>query len=174
MAGGKPGRPTIDFPAGHKFGDLTVLQKVRTMPNSPGGQRYRLLCICGNRITKPRFYLVRKQNPLKHCGCLAVKADEPYTKRSWYAMHLRCYYQGHVSYKDYGGRGICVDWRWHRDNPEGWANFKADMGIRPEGMTLDRYPDVNGNYRPGNCRWATPTEQNNNQRRHMVKDEADG
>jgi hypothetical protein len=158
------GPPTKDFPAGTQFGDLTVIQKVRTAPNSPGGQRYRLQCICGQRITKPRFYLVRKQNPLKHCGCQAIKADDPYTKSSYYAMHSRCYYAKHVSYKEYGGRGIKVCWRWHKDNPEGWANFKADMGSRPKGKSLDRFPDVNGNYEPGNCRWATASQQTLNQR----------
>jgi len=154
----------FDFPAGTQFGSLTVVQKVRTPPNAPGGQRYRLQCKCGARITKPRFYLVRKHNPLRHCGCERVEADEPYTKRSYYAMHSRCYYTGHVSYKEYGGRGIKVCWRWHKDNPEGWENFKKDMGPRPKGMSLDRYPNVDGDYEPGNCRWATPTQQTLNQR----------
>src|ERR1700745_3506327 len=130
MADGKPGRPTLDILPGTRFGDLTVIQKVRTPPNSPGGQRYRIQCVCGNRETVPRFYLFRKKGKT-HCGCKAPKADEPYTKRSWYAMHLRCYYKKHVAYKDYGGRGIQVEWPWHRDNPEGWENFKRDMGRRP-------------------------------------------
>ena len=160
------GRPGLDFPAGTKFGDLTVIQKVRTAPNSPGGQRYRLQCKCGNRITKPRFYMVRKQNPLTHCGCQAIRADpqDVYTKRSWYAMHSRCEYKGHVSYKEYGGRGIKVCWRWHKDNPDGFKNFVEDMGHRPKGLSLDRYPDVNGNYEPSNCRWATASQQTLNQR----------
>lgn len=157
------GRPTLDFPAGHKFGDLTVIQKVRTPPRASGGQRYRLQCVCGQRITKPRFYMVRRQNPLTHCGCKDIQADEPYTKRSYYAMHSRCYYTKHVSYAQYGGRGITVCWRWHKDNPQGWENFKKDMGRRPQGLTLDR-KDPNGNYEPGNCKWSTPTEQTLNQR----------
>jgi hypothetical protein len=163
---GSPGRPVIKIPAGTKFGDLTIVQAVHTPPGSPGGQRYRIRCVCGNRETVPRFYLMRKK-PKTHCGCKAVKADAPYTKRSWYAMHLRCYYKKHVCYKDYGGRGIVVDWRWHRDNPDGWENFKKDMGERPQGKTLDR-KDPNGNYHKDNCRWATPTEQNNNQRHHYA------
>jgi hypothetical protein len=113
---------------------------------------------------------------LRHCGCKAVKADMPYTKRSWYAMHLRCYYTKHVAFHHYGGRGIEVCWRWHRDNPEGWENFKQDMGERPHGMSLDRYPNLDGNYEPGNCRWATSSEQRMNQR-HMqpilLDDDAD-
>jgi hypothetical protein len=158
------GRSGHDFYPGTQFGDLKVLGKVRTPPNSPGGQRYRLECICGNRITKPRFYLVRKSHPLTHCGCLSIQADEPFTKRSYYAMHSRCYYTGHVSYAQYGGRGIKVCERWHKDNPEGWENFKKDMGVRPQGKSLDRFPDVNGDYEPGNCRWATASQQTLNQR----------
>lgn len=161
----------FDFPAGTKFGFLTVRQKVRTPANAPGGQRYRLECVCGNKITKPRFYLVRKQNPLRHCGCKAVRADpkEVYTKRSWHAMHSRCEYKGHVSYKEYGGRGISVCERWHRSNPDGFKNFVEDMGHRPKGLSLDRYPDVNGNYEPGNCRWATARDQTLNQRHRLKK-----
>lgn len=156
----------FDFPAGTKFGDLKVVQKVRTPPNAPGGQRYRMECVCGNRITIPRFYLTRKQNPKTHCGCKEFRQDPRvvYTRSSWYAMNCRCSYDGHVSYHHYGGRGITVCERWHKDNPDGFKNFLEDMGFRPKGKTLDRYPDVDGNYEPSNCRWATPSQQTLNQR----------
>lgn len=160
------GGPTKDIPLGTMFGFLKVLGKVRTPAGASGGQRYRLECTapgCGNRITKPRFYLMR-DTPLTHCGCQKIKADEPYTKRSYYSMHLRCYYEDHVAYKYYGGRGIYVCNRWHRDNPEGWRNFLADMGPRPKNKSLDRI-DPDGIYEPGNCKWSTPTEQSRNQRR---------
>jgi len=75
------------------------------------------------------------------------------TYSSWEAMIQRCLNTKYHRYKDYGGRGIgvCVQWR-------DFKNFLADMGIKPEGCTLER-GNNNGNYEPGNCYWATPKEQ---------------
>jgi hypothetical protein len=82
---------------------------------------------------------------------------------SWRAMLSRCQNANHPSYFRYGGRGISVCERWLK-----FENFLADMGERPRGKTLDRYPDNNGNYEPGNCRWATPSEQSSNRRARVV------
>lgn len=65
-------------------------------------------------------------------------------------------------YQSYGGRGITVCTEWQGKN--GFAQFLADMGERPEGMTLDRV-DVEQGYSKENCRWATYSEQNKNQRK---------
>lgn len=82
------------------------------------------------------------------------------TYNTWQSMLQRCYYSKNISYKYYGARGITVCERWRV-----FENFLADMGERPEGTTIDR-DDVNGHYEPGNCRWASPTTQRHNRRRH--------
>lgn len=82
--------------------------------------------------------------------------------RAWQNAKDRCYRPNRKNFKDYGGRGIRVCDRW-RDS---FSNFLADMGQCPAGKSLDRFPNMNGNYEPGNCRWATVKEQMNNTRRN--------
>lgn len=85
----------------------------------------------------------------------------------WGDMIGRCTNPNHVSFKNYGGRGIQVCDRWRS-----FDDFKADMGDRPEGGMLDR-ENNNGNYEPDNCRWATRKEQNSN-RRNCIYVDCDG
>lgn len=97
----------------------------------------------------------------KHGHALWRRTSKTYT--NWQQMLARCTDENVVQYQDYGGRGIKVCERWRHSFP----NFLADMGERPDGHSLDRI-DNEGNYEPGNCRWATRTEQNRNSRRNVL------
>ena len=77
----------------------------------------------------------------------------------WNAMRQRCENPKSKYFPYYGGRGIKICERWKL-----FANFFADMGEPETGMTLDRFPDQDGNYEAANCRWATRKEQQNNLR----------
>ena len=88
------------------------------------------------------------------------KAGKSLTYSSWAHMIQRCENPKCVDYKWYGGRGIKVCERWRNS----FEAFYADVGDRPKGMTLDRWPDNDGDYELSNFRWATPREQRLNSR----------
>lgn len=101
----------------------------------------------------------------KDAARLRVTHGASYTKtyRTWRAMRQRCNNPKNPQFGAYGGRGIAVCESWGH-----FSTFLKDMGECPIGLSLDRYPDVNGNYEPGNCRWATPKEQSQNVRRNVL------
>jgi hypothetical protein len=98
-------------------------------------------------------------------GYASKKPTNPFRKTYcvWNGMRRRCLSTEHKDFPYYGGRGITICDRWSR-----FENFLADMGKKPDGMSIDRI-DNDGNYEPGNCRWTTHSRQIRNSRHaHMV------
>jgi hypothetical protein len=87
---------------------------------------------------------------------------------SWQAMKTRCLNPKRKSYKNYGGRGITICQQWI----DSFETFLSDMGPRPSGHTIERI-ESNGNYEPGNCKWATRLDQGRNTSR-VIKTVVDG
>lgn len=94
-----------------------------------------------------------------------IKKSKEYV--AWLGMRSRCYNPKGASYKNYGGRGIKVCKRWL----DSFEHFLTDMGKAPTiKHSLDRFPDNDGHYKPSNCRWATPIQQNNNTSRNLISE----
>lgn len=162
-------RKKIDL-AGMQFGNLRVLGEAGRSLHQ-GEVLWKCACSCGKE-TVVRGQLLRSGGT-KSCGCLRGEAaavssathghtrnyrSSP-TYKTWCSMLYRCQDPNYRQAEYYAGRGIRVCDRW-----QVFENFLADMGERPEGKTLDRFPDNNGNYEPGNCRWATAKQQVANRR----------
>ncbi|HEU0038027.1 MAG TPA: hypothetical protein VFR76_02020, partial [Verrucomicrobiae bacterium] len=109
--------------------------------------------------------LPKRGRPPTHGHTIGYKDSATY--RSWQAMLSRVRYVDRDIDLKHAARGISMCDRWNS-----FENFLADMGERPSGMTLDRYPNNDGNYEPSNCRWATPVDQARNRRNTRLTLEA--
>lgn len=149
--------------AGQQFGRWTVVTYA-------GGRCWVCRCSCGTTRNVSANSLLKGVS--NSCGCYR-RADT--IKRStthgmsktpihttWKNIMQRCYNPNNPGYPDYGGRGIKVCDRWHT-----FENFYADMGAKPEGMSLDRI-NVDGGYEPDNCRWADKYIQARNKRNSIT------
>lgn len=175
MSSQLPKNRYIDM-GGRSFGRL------RVTAFSHRGKNKRIywacLCDCGNKAIVSANNLSRGWT--RSCGCARRYVRTPRirqilreratthgltktrTYESWFAMKRRCLRNDGDNRKYYVFRGIRVCERWMK-----FENFLADMGERSEGMSLDRINN-DGNYEPGNCRWATPVDQANNRRSNKI------
>src|SRR5690606_34478187 len=134
-----------------------------------GKRRWQLACECGGeRIALQKAFTSGGQ--MRSCGCDNKRSGTKHglsaipEYRHWINMISRCENPNTPYFEYYGGRGIevCQPWR------GSFEAFYRDMGIRPSGRhSIDRI-NVNGNYEPGNCRWATQQAQTRNQRRNRI------
>lgn len=149
---------------GMKFGRLTVINRLE-------GDSSKCKCVCECGTEKTFWVSAVRKGLTQSCGCIKRETD-PHNKRhgmtgtptykTWAHMLYRCTNPSSHSYKDYGGRGITVCERWLT-----FDNFFADMGVKPEGTSIDREDNDKGYY-PGNCRWLDKTGQANNRRSSRI------
>lgn len=167
----------VQVSPGQRYGRLTVLHEGerRIVPSKPYGMRtVWCVCECGT-VTHPTLQSLRNGDT-ESCGCgkvanLVALAAAQTTHghaghplyATWRDIWRRCADPSVKSYKDYGGRGIrvCEEWR---DVAQFIAWVEANLGSRPEGREMDRV-DTDGDYAPGNVRWATRAQNNVNRRK---------
>lgn len=152
---------------GQRFGRLVVVERAGTSRNRQAMWRCR--CDCGKKIAVQGYHL--RTGHTQSCGCFhrdqTKRANTTHGEEGtrlygiWRGMKSRCYNPNVQKYKDYGGRGIkiCEEWL---DDFQAFYDWAMSHGYT-DALSIDRI-DVDGNYEPSNCRWATAKEQRHNRR----------
>lgn len=171
-------RKKYDIPIGTRFGKWTVVgppveSKYRRADGKSHAWRVRFPCVCDCGISRLVWTKsLERDNP--DCGCIqadifrkrvtkhgySVRADHRRLYQIWVNMRVRCH--GKNPDPNYHGRGISVCREW-RDSFEVFRDWAYSSGYTDK-LTIDRFPDNDGNYEPGNCRWATRSQQSRNMR----------
>lgn len=163
------GGPVKDM-KGVRVGYLTVIDQSHLPPNSSGEVKWLCVCDCGKEVHRTGAYLRRPDKNNQSCGCQIGKdkvihgMDGTKIYYIWSGMKKRCYNKNASNYHLYGGRGIRVCNRWKNS----FVAFFEDFGHNyKEGLSIDRI-DNDGDYEPGNVKWATAKEQANNRRDNNI------
>lgn len=157
---------TFKYETGRVYGRLRVVGIAGF--NAKKNALWKCICECGREKSVRGNHL--RRGFVKSCGCFQV--DNPSTPEyiAWCGMKARCGNPADPSYKNYGGSGIIVSPQWS----DSFETFLRNVWRRPSSKhSIDRYPNNDGNYEPGNVRWATRKEQCRN-RRTNVKIEIGG
>lgn len=157
---------------GKRFNRLKVIERAANFPGGNRTARWHCICDCGNSTISSATEL--RNGRAKSCGCYSMDvwdksrykhgAHRDKVYKIWTQIKQRCLNPADATYHNYGARGITIAEEWQSD----YAAFAEYMGERPSDKHTVERIDNDGNYEPGNVRWATRSEQGRNKRTNRM------